>query len=77
MAVQALVRRAKDRVLAATSHEAWFQGAAVARVGGDIGLVVSVRPGARAEAQQVLDRLGIDVPVQIRELGPVRLRTRS
>ena len=77
MAVQELVRRAKDRVLAETSHESWFQAAAIARVGKDIGLLISVRPGARTEAQQFLDRLAIDVPFQIRELGPVRVRTRS
>jgi hypothetical protein len=36
-----------------------------------------VRPGARVEAQQFLDRLAIDVPFQIRELGSVRIRARS
>jgi hypothetical protein len=77
MAAQDVVRRAKDRVLAETSHESWFQAAAIARVGRDVGLLISVRRGARAEAQRFLDRLAIDVPFQIRELGPVRARTRS
>ena len=76
MVAPELVRQAMDRVLAETSREAWFQAASIARVGGDVGLLISVVPGAR-RGQAFLARLGIAVPFQVRELDHARARTRS
>ncbi len=66
--------RAKSLILEALRETPWFSGVGIARVGGGFGLVLSVRRGTRAEAEQALAGLPIEVPVEIRETGPVRPR---
>ena len=68
------VRRAKERVLAQIGEATWCAGIGVARIDSALGLVVSVEPGARARAEAALSRLKLDVPVEVREVGPIRAR---
>jgi hypothetical protein len=65
---------AKKKLLKETLSEDWCVGVGVGKVDARVGLTLSVREGARPAAQGLLEKLHIDVPVQIREVGPIRAR---
>jgi hypothetical protein len=69
------VRKAEQRLIAATSDADWLESAGIGMVGSEIGLVVSVAKDTKAVAQQELAKLHLDVPIQLREIERVRART--
>jgi hypothetical protein len=74
MAARSAVQRARDLVVERVGERAWCLGVGIGREEGAPCVVISVRPGSRAAARRSLRPLGLEVPVRIRESGPVRAR---
>jgi hypothetical protein len=52
----------------------WYSGIGIGRVSSTIGLVVSVKKGARANAEKLLEEVDVGCPVDIREVSVIRPR---
>lgn len=68
------VERAKKLFLAETENRDWMQGVGIGRVESELGLVINVRPGTKAAASRLLNRLEIEVPVSVRAVEEIRAR---
>ena len=68
------ISEAKARLASALRAHAWYSGIGIGRVSSAIGLVISVRQGARADAERVLEGIEVDCPIDIREVSVIRPR---
>jgi hypothetical protein len=70
------IQRAKTRVVERIGEADWCSAVGVGRDGERLVLVVSVLRGARAEAESLLAALALRVPIEVREVAPVKARRR-
>ncbi|MGH7804753.1 MAG: hypothetical protein ACREQJ_10425 [Candidatus Binatia bacterium] len=52
----------------------WVASTGIEKSGDDLRIVLSVPAGKAGEAEQILSKLNLRVPVRIREVGAVRAR---
>jgi hypothetical protein len=74
-ATTAKLRAAQAEVAKRTRALQWTVTTGIGLCGDEPGLVVSVEAGRRSDTQQAVDALGLDVPICVREIGPIRART--
>lgn len=72
MARKREVERAKKRLMAETKGRDWIQSVGVGSIDGKLGLVISVRSRTKPAASRLLNRLELNVPVQVRAVQKVR-----
>ena len=68
------VQHAKRDVLEAAGEKPWLSSVGVGKLEDRLVLIVSVRKGAKARAVKLIESLTLDVPIEVREVGPVRAR---
>jgi hypothetical protein len=69
------VAAAKERVLERAGRWPWLVGIGVGKVDEAVGLIASVKKGSGDTARRTIGRMGLAVPVRVREVGPIRART--
>ena len=77
MASRRKLERAKRRFLAETEDREWLRAVGIGLVEKHLGLIISVRPGAKSAASRLLNQLDLDVPILLRAIKDVRARGRS
>ena len=71
------VETAKRRLIDASGDRPWLMALGIGKVDGELGLIVSVKPSAKPAATRVINRLHLDVPVEIRGVGQIRARAKA
>jgi hypothetical protein len=71
------IQRAKTRVVERIGEADWCSAVGIGRQGEQLVLVVSVLRGARVEAESLIAALALGVPIEVREVAPVKARRRT
>jgi hypothetical protein len=74
---RARLESAKQRLIAESGDRPWIMGLGIGKVEGKLGLIVSVKPSAKPTAARVINRLRLDVPIEIRGVEEIRARRSS
>jgi hypothetical protein len=65
---------AKEQMLERAGRWPWLVGVGVGKVDEAVGLIASVKKGSGDTARRTIGRMGLTVPIRVREVGPIRAR---